>query len=83
MYKSKKTGIVGIIITITILTLVVVFSNAEYNSSFFGNAIDKIVSPLQNGLAYLKNIVSGNQSFFSDIQRESFKKLKSPAIFIL
>ena len=69
MYKSKKTGIVGIIITITILTLVVVFSNAEYNSSFFGNAIDKIVSPLQNGLAYLKNKVSGNQSFFSDIQK--------------
>lgn len=82
MYKNKKTGTLGIIITIVILTLVVIFSNTEYNSSLFGNAINKIVSPIQNGLAYLKNKVSGNHEFFSDIEKlktdnEQLKKKNS------
>ena len=35
MYKKNKAGILGIVITIIILVLVVVFSNGELNTSFF------------------------------------------------
>ena len=35
MYRTKKTGILGIVITIVILILIVVFSNIEDNTTFF------------------------------------------------
>ena len=35
MYKTKKSGMIGIIITIIILILIVVFSNGDRNTSFF------------------------------------------------
>lgn len=34
MYKNKKAGIIGIIITILILVLIVIFSNSDNNLSF-------------------------------------------------
>ena len=67
MYKTKKGGIWGIIITIIILILIVIFSNRESNTSFFENIANKLVMPVQNGLTYLKNRVSGNSTFFADI----------------
>ena len=67
MYKNKKTGLLGIIVTIIILILIVVFSNREANTSFFGNIANKLVMPIQNGLTYLKNKFSGNSTFFTDI----------------
>ena len=67
MYKKKKSGIIGIVITIIILILVVIFSNGESNSSFFENAATNLVMPIQNGLTYLKNKLSGNNTFFTDI----------------
>lgn len=67
MYKNKRTGVFGIVITIVILILIVIFSNGEANTSFFENIANKLVMPAQNALAYLKNKVSGNQSFFADI----------------
>lgn len=67
MYKSKKNGLLGIIITIIILILIVIFSNREANTSFFENVANKLVMPVQNGLTYLKNKVSGNSTFFTDI----------------
>lgn len=67
MYKNKKSGFLGIIITIAILVLIVVFSNREANTSFFENVANKLVMPIQNGLTYIKNKVSGNSTFFSDI----------------
>lgn len=67
MYRNKKTGIIGIIITIIILILVVIFSNGENNSNFFENAATNLVMPIQNGLTYLKNKISGNGTFFTDI----------------
>ena len=78
MYKSKKSGVLGIIITIVILILIVVFSNIEANTSFFENAATKIVMPIQNGLTYLKNKMSGNSSFFTDISnlKEENEQLK-------
>ena len=67
MYRKKKGGIIGIIITIIILILIVIFSNGESNSSFFENAATNLVMPIQNGLTYLKNKISGNSTFFTDI----------------
>lgn len=67
MYRNKKSGILGIIITIIILILIVIFSNKEANTSFFENIANKLVMPIQNGLTYLKNKVSGNSTFFTDI----------------
>ena len=78
MYRKKKSGIIGIIITIIILVLVVIFSNGETNTSFFENAATNLVMPIQNGLTYLKNKLSGNGTFFTDIKniKEEKKKLK-------
>ena len=67
MYRDKKAGLVGIIITIIILTLIVIFSNGENNTAFFENAVSNLVMPIQNGLTYLKNKISGNNAFFTDI----------------
>ncbi len=67
MYRNKKTGIIGIVITVIILILIVIFSNGENNSNFFENAATNLVMPIQNGLTYLKNKISGNSTFFTDI----------------
>ena len=67
MYKNKKSWLLGIVITIIILILIVIFSNRESNTSFFENIANKLVMPVQNGLTYLKNKVSGNSTFFTDI----------------
>lgn len=67
MYKNKKDGLLGIVITIVVLILIVIFSNREANTSFFENVANKLVMPIQNGLTYLKNRVSGNSTFFTDI----------------
>lgn len=67
MYKNKKSGLLGIIITVVVLVLIVIFSNREANTSFFENIANKLVMPVQNGLTYLKNKLSGNSDFFTDI----------------
>jgi rod shape-determining protein MreC len=67
MYK-KKTGIVGIVITIIILILLVFISNLNLESlSYIENVVSTIVMPVQNGLTYLKNKITGNQTFFENI----------------
>ena len=78
MYKNKKSGLLGIVITIVILILIVIFSNREANTSFFENIANKLVMPVQNGLTYLKNKISGNSTFFVDISnlKNENKELK-------
>ena len=68
MYRDRKSGVIGIIITIIILILIVIFSNGENNSTFFENIASNLVMPMQNGLTYLKNKMSGNGTFFTDIK---------------
>ena len=46
MYRTKKTGILGIVITIVILILIVVFSNIEDNTTFFENIANKLIMPV-------------------------------------
>lgn len=68
MYKNKKTGIIGIIIAIIVLIILVLLTNVEMGSiKGIENAFSKLVMPMQNGLAYLKNKLSGNNAFFEDI----------------
>lgn len=68
MYKNKKTGIIGIIITIIVLIILVLLTNIKTGSiNGIENAFSKIVMPIQNGLTYLKNKISGNNAFFEDI----------------
>lgn len=68
MYKNRKVGIIGIIITVLILIALVLLTNLDMNK--FSGAegfFNKLVMPIQNGLTYLKNKMSGNNMFFKDI----------------
>ena len=78
MYKNKKSGILGIVITVIILVLIVIFSNGEQNSNFLQNAANNLIMPIQNGLTFLKNKLNGNNAFFSDLDylKDENKKLK-------
>ena len=70
MYKNKKSGIIGIIVTIIILIVIVFLSNVEVGQlSDAQNVFTSLIMPVQNGLTYLKNKLSGNDSFFTDINR--------------
>ena len=58
MYRDKKVGVFGIIITIILLVLLVVLSNVNIDKfSYFESAVVKLVTPIQNGLVYFKNKV--------------------------
>ena len=78
MYRNKRAGMIGITITIIILILIVIFSNGDSDNSFFENVASNLVMPIQNGLTYLKNKISGNSTFFTDINylKEENEKLK-------
>ena len=79
MYKNKKTGIIGIIITVIILITIVIISNIKIEDfSHIGGALSSFVMPVQNGITYLKNKFTGNNTFFSDMStlKEENKSLK-------
>ena len=70
MYNHKKTWILGIIITIVILIILVVITNSENTASYnVENVISKIISPMQNGITYIKNQIEGNDAFFANIEQ--------------
>ncbi len=79
MYKNKKVGSIGIIITIIVLILLVILTKIDINN-FKGveGFFNKLVMPIQNGFTYLKNRISKNNSFFQDLDtlKEENKKLK-------
>lgn len=77
MYRSRKNGIIGIIITVIVLIIIVIFSNGD-NASFLENAVSNLFMPIQNGLTYLKNKITGNNTFFTDINnlKEENEELK-------
>ena len=79
MYKNRKVGIIGIIITATILIVLVVLTSVSINKfsgveSFFS----KLVMPMQNGLTYLKNKIARNDVFFKDVNtlKEENRRLR-------
>lgn len=66
--KKRRTGIIGIIITIIILILLVFLSNLKLESiSYLENTFSAIVMPIQTGYTYLKNKISGNTNFFTNM----------------
>ena len=68
MNRNKKNGIIGIIITIIILIVLVACTNSNVNQlSFIENIFNVFVMPVQNGFTYLKNKISGNDTFFADM----------------
>ena len=79
MQKNKKTGKLGIIITIALLTILVIITNVDTAKfSYIEGLANKLVMPVQNGLTYLKNKINGNSTFFEDINnlKEENEKLK-------
>lgn len=69
MYKNKKVGIVGIIITILFLVILVFASNVNTGKvSFLENLLSGIVMPLQTGITYIKNKITQNDVYFKDME---------------
>ena len=65
---NKRTGIIGIAITVGILILLVFLSNVKSGSlSYIENVFSSIVMPLQSGYTHLKNKISGNSNFFTNM----------------
>lgn len=83
MYKTKKNGIIGIVITIIVLILLVAITNSNVNQiSFLENICNVFVMPIQNGFTYIKNKITGNSTFFADMEKlktenEELKKKNS------
>lgn len=83
MYKKKKTGIIGVVITIIILILLVAVTNTDIaKMSYIENIVSTLVMPIQNGLTYLKGKLTGNDNFFQDVNKlkeenEQLKKKNS------
>ncbi len=74
MYKNKKSGIVGIIITILVVIFLVVISNSKIEKwSEIGNPFTSFVNSIQNGMVYLKNKIAGNETFFIDVEKVRFE----------
>lgn len=80
MHANKKTGFIGIFLTILVLTGLVIMTNIDTSKfSFAEGIINKLVMPVQNGLTFLKNKIAGNTAFFEDInnlknENEELKK---------
>lgn len=70
MYKNKKSGMVGNILTAIILLVLVFTTNIDIsNFSKIENVFNKIVMPIQNSLTYLKNKMANNNGFFDSVDK--------------
>ena len=68
MEKDRNSGILGVVITILILIILVVFTNTEYEKiSIIENIASNVVMPIENGLTHLKNKLNNNDKFFENI----------------
>lgn len=83
MYKTKKRGVIGVIITIIVIIILVIFTNNNVNQlTYLQDICNFFVMPIQNGFTYLKNKITGNDSFFADMdtlkaENEQLKKENS------
>lgn len=65
---KNKAGLIGIIITVVVLIAVVIASNISTgNLSFIEGVAGTIFVPIQNGIVFLKNKITGNEQENSDI----------------
>ena len=66
---NKKSGIIGVTITISILIFLVVVSNIKIEKwSEFTAPITSAANGIQGGFTYIKNKISKNDSFFIDLE---------------
>lgn len=78
--NNKKSSIIGVSITVLILIFLVVVSNIKIQKwSEFTKPITSFANGIQGGFVYLKNKISGNDSFFIDLnslknENEELKK---------
>lgn len=77
--NRKKSGIAGIVITIILLIILVFISNLKLNKfSYIENAFSNLIMPIQSGITYLKNKLSGNDNYFATMDglKEENEELK-------
>lgn len=80
MYKEGKNSKVGIVITVILLILLVIFSNINNNIwSRISNPFTKVTMSIQSGIIYLKNKISKNDDYFLSLdavkaENEDLKK---------
>ena len=68
MNRAKRTSKIGIAITIITLIVIVIVSNIKINDvAHIETGLGVLVMPIQNGLTYLKNWFSGNDTFFTNV----------------
>lgn len=68
MYKKKYSNMLGTVITIVILILLVILTNVDMkNLSYIESLTSSIIMPIQNGFTMLKNKITGNKTFFADL----------------
>lgn len=78
--SNKKSSIIGVSITVLILVFLVVVSNIKIEKwSEFTKPITSFANGIQGGFVYIKNKISGNNSFFVDLdglksENEELKK---------
>lgn len=64
--NKKRSGKLGIIITIILLIILVFISNLKLNKfSYIENAFSNLIMPIQSGITYLANKISGNDNYFA------------------
>jgi len=68
MYKNKHNGTIGTVVTVIILILLVILTNVNRdNLSYAEGFVTSIIMPIQNAFTMLKNKVTGDTQFFSDL----------------
>ena len=68
MYKNKKSGLLGSIITLIILIVLVFTTNIGANNfSGIEKVLNKLVMPIQNGFVLLKNKIHKDNSYFETV----------------
>ena len=78
--NRKKSGKLGVIITIILLIILVFISNLKLNKfSYVENAFSNLIMPIQSGITYLANKISGNDNYFTTMdnlktENESLKQ---------
>ena len=71
--KNKKSSIIGVVITALILIFLVIVSNIKIEKwSELARPFTSVANGIQGGIVYIKNKITGNDSFFIDL--ESLKK---------
>ncbi len=77
--SKKKTGIVGIVVTVILLIIFVFITNLELNKfSYIENSFSKLIMPIQSGITYLKQRLTGNDNYFAtmDFLKQENEALK-------